>query len=40
MKQLIVLSQENRVLNKIVCYIPSYNSKTYWKISASNKFNF
>ena len=31
------ISQKVRKINKIVCYVPSNNFKTYWKISASNK---
>ena len=37
MKQLIALSRQ---IKKIVCYVPFNNFKTYWKISAPNKFHF
>ena len=37
MKQIIALSQKN---NKIVCSVPSYNFKTYWKTTTSKEFQF
>ena len=37
MKQLIALSQKNK---QIVCYVPSYNFKSYWKFQLLISFTF